>query len=334
MSDAGRRATPLAVPAEVVRLGDPGPRREGPDLVAVEAPLAIDLEHGGGAAGRAGAAGAANASDVRRDRIMTTLRTPGHDAELVVGWLRTEGVIAAATDVVAVATCSIARERGEDVLRVRLRPGITIDLSRMVRVGTVTAACGACARPVDARAAAGTMAAPAEERPPPAAGFPLAVLLGAADRMLEEQTGFRHSGGLHAAGLLAPDGRFVVVREDIGRHNAVDKVVGAWLGGQPADGLGFADLALVVTSRAGYEIVQKAAAAGVRVVGSVGAASSLAVDLALERGLTLAGFLRENRCSVYAHAGGLVGPDGRTDRTSSRDSGDPGSPASAGNPTP
>jgi FdhD protein len=326
VSDGGPRATPLAVPAEVVRLGDPGPRRDGPDLVAVEAPLAIDLEHGD-------PAGGAEPAGIRRDRIMTTLRTPGHDAELVVGWLRTEGVIAAAADVVAVTPCETARERGEDVLRVRLRPGIAVDLRRMVRVGTVTAACGACARPVDARAAAGAgdATAPATAT---ATGFPLIALLGAADRMLSEQAGFRHSGGLHAAGLLGRDGRFVVVREDIGRHNAVDKVVGAWLGGRPTDGPGFADLALVVSSRAGYEIVQKAAAVGVGVVGSVGAASSLAVDLAREAGLTLAGFLRENRCSVYAHAGGLRRPDGGDDHTAPRDAGDAGSLMPAGNPTP
>ena len=263
-------------------------------------PLALDLEHGAGAP--------------RRDRVMTTLRTPGHDVELAVGWLRSEGVIGDAADVHAAAPCATAASAGQDVLRVRLRPGVRVDLARTVRIGTITAACGACGRPDDASiAAGGDPATTSTALDGPA--FSLAALLAAPDRMLEAQPGFRHSGGLHAAALVAPDGRILVVREDVGRHNAVDKVIGAWMGIEATEGRRngdlatpppmFADVALLVSSRAGYEIVQKATGVGIRVVAAVGAASSLAIDAATAAGITLAGFVRESRCSVYAHAEGL-----------------------------
>ncbi len=305
----------MVVPAAVERLGAGQVGRDGPDLVAVEAPLALDLEHGGG-----GGAGGGD-GERRRDRVMTTLRTPGHDVELAVGWLWTEGVIASGRDVVAASPCPTAAAAGEDVLRVRLRPGLAVDLGRTVRIGTVTAACGACARPVGATSPAagsdtGGAVRPGEESPDDVR-VPLAALLAAPEAMRAAQPGFRHSGGLHAAALVDRDGRVRWIREDIGRHNAVDAVLGAWLGaaaraaaGAEAAPPAIASLMLVVSSRAGYEIVQKAAAAGIRVVASVGGASSLAIDVARRAGLTLAAFVRDGRASAYARRDRLVGPEG------------------------
>ncbi len=290
MSGGGGRPSespePMVVPATVTRLGASDPSRHGPDLVAVEAPLAIDLEPADGS---------------RRDRVWTTLRTPGHDEELALGWLWTEGVVHAAADVAAITPCATAAAEGSRVLRVRLRPGLTVDPDRVRRIATATAACGACGRPVDASQAA---VAPVETMPAAADAvrMPAAALLAGPEAMQVAQPGFRHSGGLHAAALLEASGRVILVREDVGRHNAVDKVLGAWLGGGRPSG----PVALLVSSRAGFEIVQKAAAAAVPIVAAVGAASSLAIEFARSRGLTLAAFVREGRATIYAGEERLV----------------------------
>ena len=278
---------PMVIPATVTRLGASDPSRHGPDLVAVESALAIDLEPADGS---------------RRDRVWTTLRTPGHDEELALGWLWTEGVVCAAADVAAITPCVTAAAEGSRVLRVRLRPGLTVDPERVRRIATATAACGACGRPVDASAAA--TAAPVETMPAAAREVRMstAALLAGPEAMRAAQPGFRHSGGLHAAALLEASGRVILVREDVGRHNAVDKVLGAWLGGGRPPG----PVALLVSSRAGFEIVQKAAAAAVPIVAAVGAASSLAIEFARSRGLTLAAFVREGRATIYAGEERLV----------------------------
>ena len=270
---------PLVVPAAVTRLGAVDGAWRGPDLVAVEAPLAIDLEPADGS---------------RRDRVWTTLRTPGHDGELVLDWLWTEGVVSSAADIAAITPCRTAAAEGSEVLRVRLRPGLVVDPYRVRRIAAATAACGACGRPADA-------ATTGAEIPTLTGGAAMAAtaLLAAPEAMRAAQAGFRHSGGLHAAALLEASGRMILMREDVGRHNAVDKVLGGWLGGG-GRGDHASPAALLVSSRAGFEIVQKAAAAGVPIVAAVGAASSLAIDVARRHGLTLAAFVRDGRLSIYA----------------------------------
>ncbi len=216
------------------------------------------------------------------------MRTPGDDLELAVGLAVAEGVVRERTDVAGVMPCNgEGRARDGDVL-VLLADDVVRELPDLGRVGSPTSACGICGRDaLDALAAArGTSIS----RTAPTRN----VLAGLPDAMTHHQRVFRRTGGLHAAALADADGTILVVREDVGRHNAVDKVIGHALleGLEPA--------ALVVSGRAGFEIVQKAAMAGIPALVSVSATTSLAVQAARESGLVLACFAREGRLTVYS----------------------------------
>jgi FdhD protein len=228
--------------------------------------------------------------------LAVTLRTPGHDRELALGFLANEGLLAAAADVVDVRVLPADCADAPDVLELRLAPGVVFDWTRLERHFVATAACGLCGRAhLDALRAG---LAPVAAGPP----IPVAKLLALPARVRAEQAAFEATGGLHAAvwcdAALEPR----ALREDVGRHNAVDKVCG-WLlesGRRPAgEGL------LWVSGRAGAELVLKAARAGIPAMAAVGAPSSLAVELAEAAGMTLAGFLREGRMNVYAGTGRL-----------------------------
>jgi FdhD protein len=218
--------------------------------------------------------------------LSITMRTPGDDAALAAGFLFTEGLVTAAGDVAAISSPS------EDAVLVTLAPGVPLPEAGAGRSFAMTSACGVCGK----SSLDGLRARPAFA---PLAGLPLVAarlvpLL--PDRLRAAQPGFAVTGGLHAAGLFTAEGALVHAAEDVGRHNAVDKVLGARLlaGRLPASG----EL-LVVSGRASFELVQKAAMAGVPVLAAVGAPSSLAVELATEHGLTLLGFVREGRFNVY-----------------------------------
>lgn len=222
--------------------------------------------------------------------VAVTLRTPGHDAELVAGFLANEQVIARSADVTSVALTTAACSDAPDTAEVALASGVTLDWTRLERHFAATAACGLCGRAhLDALRTGLTRVV---------GGPPLDVeaLLALPARVRGDQTAFEATGGLHAAvwcdAALEPR----VLREDVGRHNAVDKVCG-WLleqGRRPVgEGL------LWVSGRAGAELVLKAVRAGIPAMASVGAPSSLAVELAEAAGLTLIGFLREGRMNVY-----------------------------------
>jgi len=243
--------------------------------------------------------------------IATTMRTPGADADLALGFLFAEGILAGAEDVGSLVHCGRPGEEGYgNVLDVRSAGGMRIDPERVlegkrfVRVGS---ACGVCGRrtiddllrrvrPVD-----------------PALRLEPELVRRGMEALRRSQPVFERTGGLHAAVLLAGDGAVLAAAEDVGRHNAVDKAVGALLrtgriGPRAAPGAG--PRLLAVSGRAGFEIVQKAAAAGVPAVASVSAPSSLAVDLARSAGVALLGFVRGERMNVYAHGErlGLAGP--------------------------
>jgi len=230
--------------------------------------------------------------------LAVTLRTPGHDRELVLGFMAGEGVIRARADVVAVRETPADCVDAPDVLDVTLAPGAVVDWTRLERHFVATAACGLCGRAHLDALRAGLV--------PMALGPPIDVetLLALPARVRAEQATFEATGGLHAAvwcdAALEPR----VLREDVGRHNAVDKVCG-WLleqGRRPVgEGL------LWVSGRAGAELVLKAARAGIPAMAAVGAPSSLAVELAEAAGMTLVGFLREGRMNVYAGEGRLGG---------------------------
>jgi FdhD protein len=224
------------------------------------------------------------------------MRTPGHDLELAAGLAVGEGIVRSADDLAGVRPC-----RGGDGgpqegdVAVVVRDSADIDLSKLGRVSTPSSACGLCGRDeIDAIVAA----APAVSREVHVAADVLASL---PDLMRERQSVFRRTGGLHAAALADATGEIVVVREDVGRHNAVDKVVGHSV---MSDVVG--DV-LVVSGRAGFEIVQKAAMAGIPVVASVSAPTSLSVDVARECGLTLVAFVRDGGFNVYSGGERVVG---------------------------
>jgi FdhD protein len=229
--------------------------------------------------------------------LSVTLRTPGHDEELALGFLAGEGVVRLAADVASLAAAAASRDDEPDTLDVRLAEGVALDWSRLERNFAATAACGICGRAHLESLRAGL--SPAKD----AARFSVAAILALPDRVRGEQATFTATGGLHAAvwcdAALEPR----ALREDVGRHNAVDKVCG-WLLREGHYGAG--EGLLWVSGRAGAELVLKAARARIPAMAAVGAPSSLAVDLAEAAGMTLIGFLREGRMNVYT-GGGRVG---------------------------
>ena len=287
----------------VRRLGaDAGTHREH---VVVEEPLAIRLAVG---------------NEVRR--VATTMRTPGHDLELAVGFLLAEGVVRRRADIVDVSRC--ARWEHDDpttdhadhdhahLATVTLRGTAMPDLAHLDRHGVMTSACGVCGRAsIDALTASGVtrVSDPAQVLSPE-------VLHGLPARMRTAQATFADTGGIHAAARFTFDGDLLGLREDVGRHNALDKLVGAAL----LDGdVPLSDQVVLLSGRASYELLVKAAVAGVAVVAAIGAPSSLAVDVADEFGVTLVGFLRHDHANVHTNAHRIDVPAGAsTDREAPR----------------
>ena len=269
-------ATPGVAQLEVVRVDGARATRDD-DWLAVEEPLLIELAHdrdGGRVTGS----------------VAVTMRTPGHDAELALGFLFTEGIVAAAHELLREPEAVDA-----NTVRVALRPGVPVDVRRLERHFYTTSSCGVCGKTsLEALAAARPITLP-----PPRPMVDAATVHGLPDALREAQAVFAHTGGLHAAALFTPDGRLLCVREDVGRHNAVDKLVGRML----LDGaLPLHDHVLLVSGRASFELVHKALAAGIPILAAVGAPSSLAVQTARAYGATLLGFVRQRRFNVYAGA--------------------------------
>ena len=228
----------------------------------------------------------------RTETVAVTMRTPGHDFELAVGFLLAEGLVAEASWIRSVRYCDAVTRTGAGILNT-----VTVDLDRTVdvgvrRVGTVSAACGVCGTASLDRMAA--RCAPVAAGAP----FPGSLLMRLPELLRAGQQVFGRTGGLHGAGLFARDGATLAVREDIGRHNAVDKLFG-WAALERR--IPLADVALAVSGRVSFEIVQKAVLAGVPVVSAVSAASSLAVDTAERFGICLVGFARGTTANVYSH---------------------------------
>ena len=228
--------------------------------------------------------------------LAVTMRTPGDDYELIAGYLLAEGVAAAAGDIAVMRYCTTRPDaEGENVVQVTLGPGVAPPPESAYRAVLTTAACGVCGKSsLDAVRTATRW--PVADDP---VTVPAGLLRTLPDALRAGQTVFARTGGLHGAGLFTASGELLCVREDVGRHNAVDKVVGwALLDGRvPLRGT-----VLQVSGRASFELAQKAVMAGVPVLSAVSAPSSLAVDLAEETGLTLAGFVRGDAMNVYAGA--------------------------------
>jgi FdhD protein len=255
---------------EIDRWSD-GASQSAGDRVACEEPLEIQVDG---------------------EPIAVVMRTPGHDRELALGFLISEAIVAGPGDVAAIRHESVARDPAAagNVVRALLRPEARVDLTRVRRNLYVGSSCGVCGKTSLERALAA--APPLDD----ATRFAGAHLLELPDRLREAQRAFAETGGLHAAALFDGDGKLLVVREDVGRHNAVDKTIGwaAERGRFPLAGHG-----LLVSGRISFEIVQKALAARVPVVAAVSAPTSLAVDLATAGGVALVGFLRGRGFNVY-----------------------------------
>jgi FdhD protein len=241
---------------------------EVPDRVVVEEPLQIVVDG---------------------HPVAVTMRTPGHEADLALGFLLTEGVIRSRDEVRKIDTGS----RDNHAL-VFLADGVAVDLAKLTRHVFSASSCGLCGK--------ATIDAVTSTKPPlpDSPAISREVLLAAPEKLAAEQSVFARTGGLHAAGLFAADGTVHVVREDIGRHNAVDKVLGHAL----AAGLDPAGCFLLVSGRVSFEIMQKALAGGIPAVAALSAPSSLAVDFARQSNQTLVAFLRPPKFRVYAgHVG-------------------------------
>jgi FdhD protein len=219
------------------------------------------------------------------------MRTPGHEAELAVGFLRTEGLIEGPEVVGAGAGNPVELSQPDDTIVVRL--SVPFDASKVAeRHFIATASCGICGK-----ASIDEVALRCQPLGPgPVVARP--VILALPDLLRAAQRAFDETGGLHAAGLFAPSGELIAVREDVGRHNALDKLVGSQV---LAGALPLRDRILMVSGRVSFEIVQKAAVAGIPIVAAVSAPSDLGIETAERLGVTLIGFLREDGFNVYAH---------------------------------
>jgi len=254
------------------------------DAVAVEEPLEIQLSS-------ASAAGAAAKS------ISITMRTPGDDAELALGFLLTEGIIESAEQVVSVThQGQISPDTGlQNIVRVEVRPDVDIELPQLERHFYTTSSCGVCGKTsLEALHVAGQQSLARCDR-----RFPADVIVSMPGKLRDRQHVFEATGGLHAAAVFDSHGEIVVVREDVGRHNATDKAIGALL---QAGRLPGNDFGMLVSGRASFELMQKTLVAGIPLLAAVGAPSSLAVSTAKEFDITLIGFLRGSKFNIYAGA--------------------------------
>ena len=244
------------------------------DRVAVEEPLEIRL-------------GYEVDGERQTSSVSITMRTPGDDEDLATGFLVSESIIRSPDDIVVVKPCS-----GDNAIRVELESGVDIDLERLRRHFYTTSSCGVCGKAsLDALRVVGVEALTDGTR------FPRDALLRLPERLRESQAIFDETGGLHAAAAFDPYGELFIVREDVGRHNAVDKVIGALFaaGRLPATQLG-----LMVSGRASFELMQKTLVAGMPLLAAISAPSSLAVELAREFNVSLVGFLRGDTFNIYS----------------------------------
>ncbi len=252
------------------------------DALAVEEPLEIRL-------------GVQGQRDAKR--VSVTMRTPGNDAELAVGFLFTEGIVKSPDDVVSLAYIDkpIEGKLHQNVIRVDVNPSVNIDVKSLERNFYMTSSCGVCGKA--SIEAIRTGACPVFSKNSPR--FDATTIHGMPETLRQAQRAFDQTGGLHAAALFNASGELIALREDVGRHNALDKLIGAAFvnGALPLD-----KFIVMVSGRASFELVQKALMAGVPALAAVGAPSSLAAELADDFDMTLLGFVRNNRFNIYAGA--------------------------------
>ena len=252
------------------------------DSVAIEEPLEIQIGQ--------------ERKGLRTIRsVSVTMRTPGHDDELAIGFLFGEGILNQRSDVAEIEFPAVEGEKSANCVRIQLRAGVTADLKLLERNFYTTSSCGVCGKAsLEAvrKMARGPLPGGGE-------GFrtAAATIHQMPGRLRGSQEIFEQTGGLHAAALFDASGDLCLVREDVGRHNAVDKIMGAkWLEGR----VPVKDQILFLSGRASFELVQKAVRAGIPILAAVGAPSSLAIELAEASGMTLLGFVRDGRFNIYS----------------------------------
>jgi len=268
---------------------------DSPDVLAVEEPLEIRI----------------GLPDSTHRAISITMRTPGDDGELAAGFLFTEGILTSAGQIKQIRHCGLkigkvkstldrAAALNSNTIRVDLNDGVDIDFKRLERHFYTSSSCGVCGKSsIDALRNSGAKKLDDLERPTIKAELINAL----PQRLRASQDVFDQTGGLHASALFTVDGDLAIVREDVGRHNALDKVIGAKF---LENKLPVSDKILLVSGRASFELVQKAVMAGIPIMVSVGAPSSLAVELATEFGMTLVGFVRDGSFNVYSWSKRIV----------------------------
>lgn len=274
--------SPSVAAVQILKITSPGSNKKSfvstasEDMLAVEEPLEIKIVYG-------------NENNRQTKNLSVTMCTPGNDEELAVGFLFTEGIIRSKEEVLQCIPFSM---QGNNSITVELKPGISFDLKKIERHFYTSSSCGVCGKSsIDAVKNVfnnnGTKDNIQINAP---------VLTTLPETLRENQEVFEHTGGLHASALFDLNGNLLLTREDVGRHNALDKLIGESLmkGTVPLD-----QHILLLSGRASFELIQKAAMAGIKIVCAVGAPSSLAVELAKETGMTLVGFLRDGRFNIY-----------------------------------
>lgn len=254
-----------------------GETTEVNDLIVREEPLEIRVGYG---------------LDTQRKEfaLAVTMRTPGADEELARGFLLTEGVVKSDADILSAKYCMQAKHP-ENTLKVELKTDVIFDPEKFKRNFYATSSCGVCGKAV--------LEAIASELPTPVGSSPQihqSIILNLSDQLKTHQNTFKFTGGLHAAALFDQEGQLLIVREDIGRHNALDKLIGVCA----MKHVDFTDKILWLSGRMGFEMVQKSAMAGIKAIVALGAPSSLAIDLAQQHGLTLIGFLKKDSFNIYS----------------------------------
>jgi len=255
------------------------------DLLAVEEPLEIRL-------------GFALAGKRTHRSISITMRTPGDDFELAAGFLFTEGIIHDRDQIEALQHCgpAVGENKNRNVVRIELQPGVEIDFKRLERHFYTSSSCGVCGKTSIEALQVGACPILPSDRPV----FDPVIIHRLPEALREAQCVFERTGGLHAAALFDESGKLHALREDVGRHNAVDKLIGSQLLEKRVP---LHDRLILVSGRASFELVQKALMAGIPVLAAVGAPSSLAVDLARTFKMTLLGFVRNDRFNIYTGEG-------------------------------
>lgn len=270
------RDTLITSVVTIKRGGERGSQTARQDLLAVEEPLEIRLGE---------------------TSVSVTMRTPGHDFDLALGFLFTEGIVDDPDQIVSIAhaeTRGNQRQAGNTVV-VELVPGLEMDSERLRRNFYSTSSCGICGK----ASLAAIEIAPRRPLRTPSPVFRADLIHSLPEVLRESQAVFERTGGLHAAALFSQNGELLGLREDVGRHNALDKLIGFGLRCKAA---ALDESVVLISSRAGFEIVQKAVMAGIPVLAAVGAPSSLAVEASRRFGITLLGFVREGRFNIYSGA--------------------------------